>query len=97
MQAKFPTGLVLITPGAVAALQQVAGKRYLSFAATLIARHQSGDWGEIDEEDAAENEYSVRYGLRILSAYQLPEGAGRLWVITEADRSATTLLLPEEY
>jgi hypothetical protein len=97
MQEQFALGLVLMTPGAVAALQQAAGDNYLSLAANLVARHQSGDWGAISAEDAAENELSVRQGFRILSAYDLPADGGRLWIITEADRSATTLLLPEEY
>ena len=88
---------MLITPGAVQALQQVAGTRYLHLASTLIARHQSGDWGEISAEDAIENEQSVRHGMRILSVYDLPDDGGRFWIITEADRSATTLLLPQEY
>ena len=97
MQEKFPTGIVLITPGAVQALQRVAGNRYLSLASTLIARHQSGDWGAISPEDAAENELSVREGYRILSAYDLPDEGGRIWIMTEADRSATTLMRPDEY
>ena len=97
MQGKFALGLVLMTPGAVATIQQVAGDSYLRFAANLVARHQSGDWGEVGPEDAAENELSVRQGFRILSAYDLPGDAARIWIITEADRSATTLLLPTEY
>lgn len=64
-------------------------------AADLIARHQSGDWGFVPAEDAKENELSVQEGYRILSSY--PLGEDRLWIITEADRSVTTLLLPEEY
>ena len=56
----------------------------------------TGDWGEVCMEDKAENELSVRRGSRILSAYQLHIGV-QVWVITEADRSATTLLLPSEY
>ena len=59
-------------------------------------RHILGEWGDLDAEDKAENELSVREGFRILSSYTLPDGS-RVWVITEADRSATTLLLPEEY
>jgi hypothetical protein len=61
----------------------------------LLARHVSGDWGELPEEDRAENEFSVANNLRILSAYTLANGV-KVWVITEADRSATTFLLPEE-
>jgi hypothetical protein len=62
---------------------------------TLLERHQSGDWGDVPPEDACENEFSVRYGFRVLSSYQV--AGERLWVITERDRSATTLLLPSEY
>jgi hypothetical protein len=54
------------------------------------------DWGDLDHEDKTENELSVKYGLRLLSSYQVTE-TEKLWVITEADRSVTTLLLPEEY
>jgi hypothetical protein len=62
----------------------------------LLRSHVTGDWGEIDPEDAAENELAVRVGnLRILSSYG--RGDARLWVITEADRSATTTLRPEDY
>jgi len=61
----------------------------------LVQRHASGDWGDLDPQDKAENELSLREGFRILSAYEL-EGT-RYWIITEADRSATTILLPEEY
>ena len=94
---RFPLGQILATPGAVQALRQIAGDNYQSFVAKLIARHQSGDWGELDEDDVAENEFSLEHSFRLLSAYTLPENAGRIWVITEADRSATTLLLPDEY
>ena len=97
MQGKFALGLVLMTPGAVAALKQVAGDSYMLFAADLVSRHQSCDWGVVSAEDAAENELSVRQGFRILSAFDLPGDAARIWIITEADRSVTTLLLPEEY
>lgn len=61
-----------------------------------LSRHVTGDWGDLDRADAAENALSVREGFRLLSAYALPDGT-RLWVITEPDRCATTLLLPDEY
>jgi hypothetical protein len=63
---------------------------------TLLLRHVTGDWGEVCEEDARENELSVREGFRILSAYTLSTGV-KIWIITEANRSATTFLLPSEY
>jgi hypothetical protein len=63
----------------------------------LLHRHVTGDWGDICEEDADENNYAVEYGLRILSAYGARDDPDRLWVITEADRSVTTILRPDEY
>ncbi len=88
---RFPLGQVVATPGALAALQ-AAGQ--LPFA--FLRRHQSGDWGDIPEEDKVENELSVAQGFRILSAYILTTGV-KIWLITEYDRSATTVLLPQEY
>jgi hypothetical protein len=62
----------------------------------LLSRHQCGDWGEVSEQDKRENELGLRHGLRILSSYSL-SGGERIWIITEADRSSTCLLLPEDY
>jgi len=59
-------------------------------------RHLSGDWGDLDAHDVHENEESLKHGWRILSAYSLSDGT-KIWIITEADRSSTTFLLPEEY
>ena len=87
----FPLGRIVATPGALQALE-AAGQQPAQF----LDRHVSGDWGELDDEDKRENEFSVRNGLRILSAYTTAAGE-KIWIITEADRSATTLLLPEEY
>jgi len=89
--ARFALGQVVATPGALAAMEE-ARQNPLG----LLRRHQSGDWGELCDEDKAENELSVREGFRILSAYVLATKV-KVWVITEADRSATTFLLPEEY
>ncbi len=86
----FPLGQIVATPGALNLLDRSAVN-----AAELIQRHQSGDWGNVPPEDAEENDHSVVNGFRILSSY--PIGEGRIWIITEADRSCTTLLLPEEY
>ena len=62
---------------------------------SYLSRHVCGDWGEICADDKAENQLSIKQGFRILSAYTI---AGELvWIITEADRSATTLLFPSEY
>ena len=88
---KFPLGQVVATPGALAALQGT-GENPLTF----VQRHAQGDWGDLDEEDKQENEFSLTRNLRLLSAYALMDGT-RIWIITEADRSATTILLPSEY
>lgn len=87
----FPLGQIVATPGALAALQ-TAGQDARAF----LRRHVTGDWGNLSEADRQENDFSVTRSLRILSAYQLAT-AERLWIITEADRSVTTLLLPSEY
>jgi hypothetical protein len=84
----FLLGNLYATPGALEVLSE-AGQG----AAEFLSRHQRGDLGE---EDKAENEFSVDKRLRIFSAYHTHEGV-KLWVITEADRSATTILLPSEY
>lgn len=88
---RFPLGQTLITPGAQEAIRE-AGQLPLEF----LLKHQAGDWGEVCEEDRRENELSLKEGFRLLSAYRTREGE-KLWVITEWDRSATTILLPEEY
>ncbi len=88
---KFLLGRMVATPGALRALTE-AGEEPL----TYLCRHASGDWGELCEEDKKENEFSVGECLRILSAYKLSTGV-KIWIITEADRSATTILLAEEY
>jgi len=61
-----------------------------------MRRHIKGDWGDLDDADKEENEFSIQRGLRLLSAYTLKDGT-HIWIITEADRSVTTLLLPSEY
>jgi hypothetical protein len=88
---KFPLGVVVATPGALAALE-TAGRTTTEF----LDRHVAGDWGVVSTEDWHENEWSLENDQRLLSAYPLSEGL-TLWIITEADRSSTTILLPEEY
>lgn len=83
-------GQVLATPGALKLLSE-AGEDAFGY----LARHATGDWGELCEHDRRVNELSLRHGWRVLSSYAV--GDGRIWVITEADRSVTTILLPEEY
>jgi len=91
MVALFPLGQIVATPGALAALERAKQP-----PTCFLARHAIGDWGEVDQSDVAENEYSMVHGFRLLSSYQTDAGE-KLWIITEADRSATTLLLPDEY
>jgi hypothetical protein len=90
-QPAFELGQIVATPGALAALKK-AGQQPGEF----LTRHINRDWGDLDEEDRKENEYGLEHGFRLLSAYTTNAG-DRLWIITEADRSVTTLLLPEEY
>jgi len=85
---RFPLGRLVITSNASARLNPEE-------VADGIVRHARGDWGDVSREDAAENGLSLREGFRLLSAYG--RGDRRFWVITEADRSATTVLLPEDY
>ena len=88
---RFTIGQLVATPGALQALGQ-ARQKPIEF----IARHQTGDWGTVCEEDAEANEQSLIHGERLLSAYVLNTGV-KIWLITEANREATTILLPEEY
>lgn len=88
---RFPLGQIVATPAALEALKK-AGQS----ASEFISRHASGDWGIVCEEDKNANEASLKDGSRILSAYRLSDGI-KIWIITEADRSSTCILLPEEY
>jgi hypothetical protein len=89
---RFALGQTFITPGAEEALQ-IAGQTAIEF----LRRHMSCDWGsELSDDDVQENELSLKEGFRLLSAYRTGKGQ-KLWIITEADRSATTVLLPSEY
>jgi hypothetical protein len=88
---KFSPGSIVATPGALAALES-AGADPMAY----VVRHLAGDWGDVDEHDRRENELSLIHGFRLLSAYTLNDGT-KIWIITEADRSATTILLPDEY
>jgi hypothetical protein len=87
----FPTGKIVATPGALELLQK-ANKSALE----LLSRHLRGDWGDLCQEDKTQNELSLKYGLRLMSSYPVTS-TEKLWIITEANRSVTTLLLPEEY
>jgi hypothetical protein len=90
MMGPLPLGRVVATPGALETILGAGGDPF-----AYIARHAMGDWGDLCAFDRRENERSLRHGYRVLSSYDVR--AGRVWVITEADRSVTTILLPEEY
>ena len=87
--ALFPTGQLMITPNArrVVDMEQ---------AATALARHSKGDCGDVDAHDRKANEDALREGTRLFSVYRSPAGR-KFWIITEADRSVTTILMPEDY
>lgn len=86
----FALGKVVSTPHALA----LAAKRQIDLL-ILLHRHQTGDWGELCEEDRVSNEDALLTHSRILSSYQI--GQDKIWIITEADRSLTTILLPDDY
>lgn len=87
----FSLGMLVATPGAMEALENTGQK-----PGEFLRRHVTGDWGEVPPEDAAENERALKHGSRLFSAYLLKDGT-KIWVITEWDRSVTTILLPSEY
>ena len=91
----FLLGRTVATPAALAALEGTGVS-----PASLLARHHQGDWGDLCVEDAEANHFALEEGARIFSSYQVSatdSGSFKVWVITEADRSATTVLLPEDY
>jgi hypothetical protein len=88
----FTLGRVVATPGALASIGVSGDDR-----STYLARHQSGDWDEIDAHDRKENQLSLEQGFRLMSAYKLGITGAKIWIISEADRSSTCVLLPEEY
>lgn len=92
MEQRFELGALVATPAALAA----CGEATIA-PSELVERHASGDWGDVPKEDAKENELSVREGYLIISGYPVGEEGERVWIITEADRSSTCLLLPHEY
>ena len=108
LNQRFAMGRLFVTPGALMLLRNLAtdGKPYsvqratdtdpLALVLPYVGRHMASDWGDVEDADAQANELALVTGERLLSAYRLPNG-DRLWVITEADRSRTTVLLPSEY
>lgn len=88
----FPLGQIVATPGALEALNEA-----MDTPITFLQRHAANDWGVVCDEDKAANDQAlVEPSQRVLSAYDLVNGT-RIWIITEWDRSVTTILLPEEY
>jgi hypothetical protein len=88
---KFPLGHVVATPGALEKLEELE-RHPIEF----LSRHAAGDWGDLSQNDARENEFALTRELRLFSSYKL-NAEDKIWIITEADRSATTILLPDEY
>ena len=88
-KAAFALGQTVITPAAIEALTN-------QDVLTALSRHVRGDWGDLCEEDRKENEFSLREGFRLFSVYHTPTGK-KFWIITETDRSVTTVLLPSDY
>jgi hypothetical protein len=91
VEGTFPLGHLYATPGVIRAVV-TAGEDVFPY----LARHARGDWGEVNDYDWLANDAAVVNGTRLLSAYRLRDGT-RIWIITEADRSSTTILLPAEY
>ena len=95
MSSLFPLGSILMTAGVN---NEVAdSSAFAKFVTDSLIRHKKGDWGDMSPEDKNENDLALKAGnLRIFSAYESPE-LPKIWIITEADRSATTVLFPDEY
>ncbi len=90
-QPAFELGQNVATPGALAALKK-AGQQPGEF----LTRHVNREWSDLPDDDRKENDYSLEHGFRLLSSYRT-NADDRLWIITESDRTVTTILLPEEY
>lgn len=90
-RVRFPVGQLVATPAALAALAATDEQPM-----TFVIRHLAGDWGDLDVADAQANDHALATGGRLLSAYTLADGQ-KLWILPEADRGVTTLLLPEDY
>ena len=89
--SRFSLGQIVATPGSLEAMENAHQN-----PAELLRRHVSGDWGDVCQEDRETNDVALKEGLRVMSVYKLATGA-TVWIITEADRSVTTILLPDEY
>jgi len=89
-KALFPLGQIVATPSAISLLKKLS-----TDPRELLIKHATGDWTEMEQEDQESNESAIQHACRVFSAYTLSDN--KFWVITEADRSSTTVLLPEEY
>ena len=92
VRPRFSLGRVVATPGAISTMEQFGID-----PGSLLARHVTGDWGDLDDEDRTANDEALLYEGRLLSVYGAPDSDSRIWLITEWDRSVTTLLRPEDY
>lgn len=92
MRPRFALGELYATPGVIQALKEA-----MLSAGIYLGRHLCGDWGDVDREDWDANNQALEEGGRVLSAYTLPHTGATIWIITEHDRSRTTMMLPEEY
>jgi hypothetical protein len=99
INAIFNTGQIVATRGVYDLACQ--NPDFAQFIQKSLNRHVKGDWGDVDEEDKQTNDYALKHGMRVLSAYKddrFPKhGIATIWIITEEDRSATTILFPDEY
>lgn len=93
-KARFQTGQLVMTCGIADRVAE--DEDFARLVDQSLKRHIQGDWGDLKQEDKKENELSLKEGFRLLSAYK-HESLPKIWIITEADRSATTVLFPEEY
>jgi len=94
MTASFNLGHLLMTRGVNDLVAE--NEAFARFVFRSLTQHRRGDWGDLTQEDRNENDLGLKAGLRLLSAYEA-EGLPKIWIITEADRSATTILFPDEY
>ena len=94
IDTKIPLGQLVMTRGVN---DRVADNtQFAKLVTESLARHAKGDWGDLCQEDKKENELSLKKGFRLLSAYER-DGLAKIWIITETDRSVTTVLFPDEY
>jgi len=94
MADKFPTGRLVTTAGVMD--RASSDEAFAKFVRKSLERHSQGDWGDLSAEDKKENDYALGKYLRLFSAYE-HDGLPKIWIITEADRSVTTVLFPDEY